>query len=387
MGTRAARTVLLVGLCVAIVSVPAAAQRLPLRNYSSADGLAGDDVTALLVDSRGFLWVGTTTGLSRFDGKEFKTFGRPDGLPHSRVNALLEDRAGTIWVGTAAGAVRIDSDRNVMSPVDLGSESGANVACFDQTRDGRLWVVAGRKLFVAADQSAPFRDVRLPVLDRNGPENPRFSIETLAEGRDGDLWIGTIAGLLRRLKDGRILRIAVRPTGPDDDRIKHVAVDDQGRLWITHWGVAHRPGIHFGVYVFMPHAADQAELDVRTPLHPRAYSVRGSEPGVVAESARGCRVSHRRQSHRRRPRLRRIADRRRRVAHDDQRAAAASRNAGRTLRRAARHRHRHPDGGAGQGAQFVARNSWFGRDPAGPRRIQDLRRICRRSARRDRGHS
>jgi ligand-binding sensor domain-containing protein len=45
-----------------------AAQRLPLRTYSSADGLAGDHVSALLPDSYGFLWIGTNTGLSRFDG-------------------------------------------------------------------------------------------------------------------------------------------------------------------------------------------------------------------------------------------------------------------------------------------------------------------------------
>jgi hypothetical protein len=51
------------------------AQRLPLRMYSSADGLAGDHIAALLADSRGFLWIGTTTGLSRFDGREFRHYG------------------------------------------------------------------------------------------------------------------------------------------------------------------------------------------------------------------------------------------------------------------------------------------------------------------------
>src|ERR671915_1466234 len=101
------------------------AQRLPLRAYSSAGGLAGDHITALLPDSRGFLWIGTTTGLSRFDGREFRNYGAADGLPHPSVVALLEDRDRVLWVGTRAGLVRIEPNGTRMEPVPLpGAESG-----------------------------------------------------------------------------------------------------------------------------------------------------------------------------------------------------------------------------------------------------------------------
>jgi ligand-binding sensor domain-containing protein len=55
--------VLLAALCAA-----AAAETLPIRAYTVADGLAADSVYRVLADSRGFLWFGTDEGLSRFDG-------------------------------------------------------------------------------------------------------------------------------------------------------------------------------------------------------------------------------------------------------------------------------------------------------------------------------
>jgi len=48
------------------------AELLPIRSYSTADGLAADRVNQILVDSRGFVWFCTPEGLSRFDGYRFR---------------------------------------------------------------------------------------------------------------------------------------------------------------------------------------------------------------------------------------------------------------------------------------------------------------------------
>lgn len=61
---------LLATLCIAM---PLAGRQLPVRNYTSADGLAGNFVNQILEDSRGFLWLATSEGLSRFDGNQFTT--------------------------------------------------------------------------------------------------------------------------------------------------------------------------------------------------------------------------------------------------------------------------------------------------------------------------
>src|SRR2546428_1648472 len=84
------------------------AELLPIKTYTTADGLAHNEVNKIVRDSRGFLWFCTTDGLSRFDGYTFTNFGPDQGLPHANVTDLLETRSGEYWVGTYGGMVRFN---------------------------------------------------------------------------------------------------------------------------------------------------------------------------------------------------------------------------------------------------------------------------------------
>jgi ligand-binding sensor domain-containing protein len=79
------------------------AELLPIRSYTTADGLAADSINEIVVDSRGFVWFCTPEGLSRFDGYHIVNFGVAEGLPQRSVHALLETRSGTYLVATARG--------------------------------------------------------------------------------------------------------------------------------------------------------------------------------------------------------------------------------------------------------------------------------------------
>src|SRR5436189_4225992 len=81
------------------------AQQLPVRTYTTVDGLPRDLVLRIVRDSRGFLWFCTGDGLSRFNGYEFTNYGVEDGLPHPFINDLLETRRGVYWVATNGGGV------------------------------------------------------------------------------------------------------------------------------------------------------------------------------------------------------------------------------------------------------------------------------------------
>jgi len=80
------------------------AEKLPLKIYTAAEGLAHNSVNRIVRDSRGYLWFCTSEGLSRFDGYEFHNFGRRDGLPHRVVNDVLETRSGELWIATETWA-------------------------------------------------------------------------------------------------------------------------------------------------------------------------------------------------------------------------------------------------------------------------------------------
>ena len=67
-------------------------------NYDTRDGLAGSVVYDAIQDKEGFMWFATENGLSRFDGKDFKTFTTKDGLPDNEILRLFVDSKGRLWI-------------------------------------------------------------------------------------------------------------------------------------------------------------------------------------------------------------------------------------------------------------------------------------------------
>src|SRR2546428_2041332 len=134
-----------------------AGERLPLKPYTTADGLGHNNINKIVRDSRGFLWFCTDEGLSRFDGYSFTNFGMEQGLPHASVNDLLETRGGDYWVATGGGLVRFNPK---------GVPSSRVVYAHDRPAD--------------APNAAMFTVVIPEAADRYGKD-----ITTLLQGRDG----------------------------------------------------------------------------------------------------------------------------------------------------------------------------------------------------------
>ena len=77
------------------------------HNFTTKDGLAGDIVYAITIDSKGVLWFGTNNGVSRYDGNEWRSLGVKDGLLSKDVYSLAVAPNGDIWAGTMRGVARI----------------------------------------------------------------------------------------------------------------------------------------------------------------------------------------------------------------------------------------------------------------------------------------
>ncbi|HZR46421.1 MAG TPA: two-component regulator propeller domain-containing protein [Candidatus Manganitrophaceae bacterium] len=71
------------------------------KSYTKQDGLAGNMVHAIKIDSKGLIWIGTDGGVSRFDGKRFSNLTEKDGI--GSVYAIEFDRQGNKWFGTFGG--------------------------------------------------------------------------------------------------------------------------------------------------------------------------------------------------------------------------------------------------------------------------------------------
>lgn len=74
--------------------------------FTSNNGLSHNEVTALLEDTNGHLWIATTGGVSRYDGQVFQYLSRRDGLPDDDIRALYQDKNESVWIGTGSGLVQ-----------------------------------------------------------------------------------------------------------------------------------------------------------------------------------------------------------------------------------------------------------------------------------------
>src|SRR5215216_6401443 len=101
------RSLLLLCL-IAAASWSALAEQLPIKTYTTADGLVNDEVRRVFQDSHGFLWFCTGEGLSRFDGYKFTNYGIAAGLPHHIITDIVETQDGQYWIATLGGLVKYD---------------------------------------------------------------------------------------------------------------------------------------------------------------------------------------------------------------------------------------------------------------------------------------
>ncbi|HQF90546.1 MAG TPA: two-component regulator propeller domain-containing protein [Synergistaceae bacterium] len=219
------------------------------------DSLAGESVRAVLADSRGFLWVGTAGGglqrlyLPALDrggffaplrrDPPFRRFyhdpSRENSLADADVTVLLEDREGLLWVGTAGeGLDCFDPRKETFThhrydPDALFSLGGNTVTCLLEDRFSHLWVGTEGTGLARYDRSTD-RFVRL----REDHGTPSVGTPTcLLEDRRGRIWVGTEGGL-RRLDRARGVLVEVpevRP--PGEDAVTGMLEDDTGSLWIA----------------------------------------------------------------------------------------------------------------------------------------------------------
>ena len=212
-------------------------------------GISNDSVLAIQIDQAGILWLGTKGGgLNRFDPatKTFAAFahdpGRSDSLSSDQVHALLLDRDGRLWAGTDEGLDLLNPDGGSFAHVrhyalERDTLSDKSVLALLQSKDGTIWVGTwGGGLhaltFPSGAADKPFvARYRHEAADSGSLSNDE--VTALAEGLDGNIWIGTSGGLNRlEPKSGKITRYYKEQGLPSAD-IAGILNGADGSLWIS----------------------------------------------------------------------------------------------------------------------------------------------------------
>jgi ligand-binding sensor domain-containing protein len=200
--------------------------RFAVFNSRNQPAFQEDTVYTLLVARDGTLWAGTDGGgLVRHRDGAFRGYREKDGLTNLFVRAVFEDRRGTLWVGTDGGLFRMEGDAFVRFDGRNGVPA-LNVVSIAEDRDGRLLAGGGGLLVLDGPTATHYRSSE--ALADN-------SIRTIREAADGSVWIGTISGL-RRLPGGIRGNPFAAPRLLDRTNVCSLWPGRSGEMWVGTYG-------------------------------------------------------------------------------------------------------------------------------------------------------
>lgn len=184
--------------------------------------IEGIDPTTVVVrlyeDRSGGIWIGTNRGLFLQKDKQLIHLTTSEGLSHNSVTKILEDSGGNIWVGTKNGINRIRKHPRGRFRIDN---------CLDTHIIKSIYEDEEKNLWIGTDGQGlkRLRDTAFHTLDL-GDGHPDF-ITSIHRTAAGDTWTGTRLGELMRIKDGKVAE-----TIAFEDQINSLADDRRGNLWV-----------------------------------------------------------------------------------------------------------------------------------------------------------
>ncbi|KGQ19032.1 Diguanylate cyclase (GGDEF) domain-containing protein [Lysobacter dokdonensis DS-58] len=190
--------------------------------YNEDDGLPNAPIFHLEQMPDGTLYAGTERGAYRRVGERFEPVSA--ALPADGVPSLVRDVGGDLWVGTINhGLLRLGADGTLDA---LSSQKGLpnnRVAALFVDREGSLW--AGTNAGLLRLRDAPFTTFNT----EQGLSDDY--VRAIVEGRDGSIWIGTSRGL-NRWKDGKVVDVLTSADGLPGDSILSLLTEDDDSLWV-----------------------------------------------------------------------------------------------------------------------------------------------------------
>jgi signal transduction histidine kinase/ligand-binding sensor domain-containing protein/DNA-binding response OmpR family regulator len=228
-------------------AIPAAgvpeARPMYFEHLTMRDGLSQSTVMSILQDSQGYLWLGTESGLNRYDGYSVHEYRRERGNGHGLANdyvwSLAEDRSGDLWLATWGGGVarwerktdRFESFRH--NPADPGSLSSDLVRTLLIDQAGGIWAGTEEGLDMLDPRTRRARHFHHREGDPRSLASDRiFALHTDSRGQ---LWVGTDGGLSRyEPMTGDFVNVDLRAGGDAARpvRVRAIRGDRTGVLWV-----------------------------------------------------------------------------------------------------------------------------------------------------------
>jgi ligand-binding sensor domain-containing protein/signal transduction histidine kinase len=195
------------------------------RPLMSPDGLPADSITSLVEDREGRLWIGTEAGLALSQNGQLTNWTASAQFRGKAITALLKDRQGVMWVGALGAGIFRFVDGEFVRVSDAAVDSLLlEPHCLLEDQAGRVWLGAGDD-FVLCREGDQWRRYRIPR------HLARPYVGVLAEEPDGTVWAGSVSEGLFQFQGGKLATINAS-TGLSDNFVESMLVDREGNLWV-----------------------------------------------------------------------------------------------------------------------------------------------------------
>ncbi len=169
-------------------------------NLGIEHGLSNGSVTAIEQDTIGFIWIGTKNGLNRYDGRTFRIYSEKNSnLSSNDISDILVDKKGRMWISTIGGGINrydIKTDTfKVFQNEKNDSQLGSNVVnSLFEDNTGNLWATTNKGLSVFVEDSQTFKTFLPLQMDHNKNDPSAADMLCMHEESNGLFWIGTNGG-------------------------------------------------------------------------------------------------------------------------------------------------------------------------------------------------
>src|SRR5580704_19417131 len=193
------------------------------RIWRVQDGLPEDTVQAIQQSPDGYLWIGTTGGLVRFDGSHFHLYDHATtpALADNSVFCVLSARDGSLWIGTDGGGLVHFKDGIFHAYTQATGLSNGFVRSLFEDDHGRIWIGTDNGLFQMTQN-------KLRQVDTS-PYASAFAVHSIIEDREHRIWAGGSdllvfdqAGVTEKQLPGR----------DSENRVKSIVETQDGTIWV-----------------------------------------------------------------------------------------------------------------------------------------------------------
>ncbi len=191
------------------------------------NSLPTNALTSLIQTPDGYIWVGTQTGLVRFDGVAFQVYNTENTkeITNQYIKCLAGDDKGAIWLGTDhGGLIRYCGNKFELFSVDTGLVDNGirSIVC---SKQGMVWIGTRKGLNLFYEETGKIITIPFPesVVKRY--------VRQIYEDRNGNIWVGTTGGdLVRIFREGKEFKSELFRSFPSS--VETILLSRNGTLWI-----------------------------------------------------------------------------------------------------------------------------------------------------------